>query len=82
MFLRVILKVEFEKSKTDQESLCKFVLESFKIVLNYEQGRAEGLDIPGNIIKSTLDHLTLDIRVPSISKHNIVNNMDLKLLLK
>lgn len=82
MFLRAICKVEFEKSKTDQESLRKFILESFKIVLDHEKGEVEGLDIPGNTIKNTLDHLTLDIKVPSISKRNIVDSIDLKLLLK
>ncbi|CAB4475664.1 unnamed protein product [Rhizophagus irregularis] len=82
MFLRAICKVEFEKSKADQENLRKFVLESFKIVLDYEKGEVEGLDIPGNTIKNTLDHLTLDIKVPSISKRNIVDSIDLKLLLK
>ncbi|RGB22336.1 hypothetical protein C1646_776263 [Rhizophagus diaphanus] len=71
MFLRAICKVEFEKSKADQESLRKFILELFKIVLDYEKGEVEGLDIPGNTIKNTLDHLTLDIKVPSTSKRNI-----------
>ena len=76
MFLRAILKVEFEKSIDDQERLREFVLESFKIVVN-----ESSLKEAGNKIKD-LDYITLNIKVPSISKRNVIDNLDLSLLLK
>jgi hypothetical protein len=85
LYLRAIEKIEFEESRIDQEKLSNFVLESFKIVLNYEQKKTTTnsiLDIPSNVIKNTLDHITIGIKVPSISKYNIVNDLDLRKLLK
>ncbi|GBC42271.2 hypothetical protein GLOIN_2v1791514 [Rhizophagus irregularis DAOM 181602=DAOM 197198] len=71
---------EFESSKDDQEQLKKFVIESFKIVLDYELLDKDGadVDLPGDKIKKTLDHITLGIKVHSVSKHDIVNTLDLK----
>ncbi|CAB4459559.1 unnamed protein product [Rhizophagus irregularis] len=83
MHLRAIQKNEFESSKDDQEQLKKFVIESFKIVHNYELNKdGAAIDLPGDIIKKTLDRITLEIKVPSVSKHNIVDNLDLKKLLR
>jgi hypothetical protein len=83
MHLRAIQKDEFESSKDDQEQLKKFVIESFKIVHNYELNKdGAAIDLPGDIIKKTLDRITLEIKVPSVSKHNIVDNLDLKKLLR
>lgn len=81
-FLRAINKVEFERSKVDQDSLCRFVLESFRIVLDHEKSAEIGLDTSGNVIKNTLDYITLDIKVPSASKRNIIDNINLRVLLK
>jgi hypothetical protein len=84
LHLRAIQKDEFESSKDDQEQLKKFVIESFKIVLDYELLDKDGadVDLPGDKIKKTLDHITLGIKVHSVSKHNIVNTLDLKKLLR
>ncbi|CAB4413185.1 unnamed protein product [Rhizophagus irregularis] len=83
MHLRAIQKDEFESSKDDQEQLKKFVIESFKIVHNYELNKdGAAIDLSGDIIKKTLDRITLEIKVPSVSKHNIVDNLDLKKLLR
>ncbi|CAG8780182.1 20713_t:CDS:2, partial [Rhizophagus irregularis] len=64
MHLRAIQKDEFESSKDDQEQLKKFVIESFKIVLDYELLDKDGadVDLPGDKIKKTLDHITLGIK--------------------
>ncbi|CAB4475103.1 unnamed protein product [Rhizophagus irregularis] len=84
MHLCAIQKDEFESSKDDQEQLKKFVIESFKIVLDYELLDKDGVDVdlPGDKIKKTLDHITLGIKVHSVSKHDIVNTLDLKKLLR
>ena len=37
LHLKAINKVKFEEAKEDQEKLRKFVLESFKIIVNYER---------------------------------------------
>ncbi|CAB5203348.1 unnamed protein product [Rhizophagus irregularis] len=68
MHLRAIQKDEFESSKNDQEQLKKFVIESFKIVLDYELLDKDGanVDLPGDKIKKTLDHITLGIKVHSV----------------
>src|SRR5687768_17311720 len=81
-YLRAVQKDKFEESKEDHEKLKRFVIESFKIVLDYEQNKdgTETIDPPGDVIK-TLDHITLEIKVPSSSKHNVVNSLDIKKLL-
>ncbi|PKY30713.1 hypothetical protein RhiirB3_447937 [Rhizophagus irregularis] len=70
MHLCAIQKDEFESSKDDQEQLKKFVIESFKIVHNYELNKdGAAIDLPGDIIKKTLDRCrTFGLREPLNNK--------------
>ena len=77
LHLKAIQKARFEEETEDQRKLHVFILESFKIVLHFEQERDSTK--PADKIK-TLEHLTLNIGVPSA--HDIVNNLDLEKLLK
>jgi len=80
LHLKAINKVKFEEAKEDQEKLRKFVLESFKIIVNYE--KKNSVNIPKDTIKDTLNYITVNIKVPSISAHDIVNNLDIENLIK
>ena len=80
LHLKAINKVKFEEAKEDQEKLRKFVLKSFKIVVNYEQKNS--VNILKDTIKDTLNYITVNIKVPSISAHDIVNNLDIENLIK
>jgi len=80
LHLKAINKTKFEAMKEDHKRLRDFVLESFKAVVDYEQKKSTiG---PKDVIKDTLNHITINIKVPSSSGHDIVNNLNIEDLIK
>jgi hypothetical protein len=80
LHLKAIDKTKFEAASEDQKSLRNFVIESFKII--YEYKRNKSTRIPKDAIKNTLNYITINIKVPSSSGHNIANSLNLEDLIK
>ena len=80
LHLKAINKTKFEAMKEDHKRLRNFVLKSFKAVVDYEQKKST--ISPKDVIKDTLNHITINIKVPSSSGHDIVNNLNIEDLIK
>ncbi|CAB4407113.1 unnamed protein product [Rhizophagus irregularis] len=80
LHLKAINKTKFEAMKEDHKRLHNFVLESFKAVVDYEQKKST--ISPKDVIKNTLNHITINIKVPLSSGHDIVNNLNIEDLIK
>jgi hypothetical protein len=80
LHLKAIHKKKFEEAKDDHKNLRNFVLESFKAVVDYKKNIST--KDPKDVIKDTLNHITININVPSASGHNIVDKLSVEDLIK
>lgn len=82
LHLKAINKTKFEeaKAKEDHKSLRNFVLESFKVVLDFE--KKESIETPKDVIKDKFNDITINIKVPSSSGYDIVDKLNLSDLLR
>jgi hypothetical protein len=80
LHLKAINKTKFEEAKEDHKSLRDFVLESFKVVLDFEKKKS--IETPKNIIKDKFNDITINIKVPSSLGHDIVDKLNLSDLLR